>query len=101
MASLSELIAQKEALERQIRDAQSAAKANAIAKARELMSTNGLSVADVVVPAKGKQGIRAGSKVDPKYRDPESGSTWTGRGLKPKWLTRAMQGGKTIQDFAI
>jgi DNA-binding protein H-NS len=27
---------------------------------------------------------RAG--VAPKYRDPESGSTWSGRGKPPKWI---------------
>ena len=99
--SLSDLIAQKEALDRQIREAQSQAKAEAVAKVRELMSTHGLTAADLVAPARGKQGIKSGSKVAAKYRDPSSGSTWTGRGLKPKWLNAAIEGGKTLQDFAI
>jgi hypothetical protein len=34
------------------------------------------------------------------YRDPESGQTWSGRGLKPKWLAEALAGGKTLADFA-
>jgi len=25
-------------------------------------------------------------KVEPKYRDPASGKTWSGRGKKPSWL---------------
>lgn len=99
--SLSDLIAEKDALERQIREAQSAAKAEAIAKVRELMSRHGLTAADLVGVARAKQGIKPGSKVAAKYRDPVSGSTWTGRGLKPKWLSAAIESGKTIRDFAI
>ena len=99
--SLSDLIAQKDALERQIRDAQTSAKVEAISKVRELMTTHGLTAADLVAPAKTKVGAKQGAKVEPKYRDPVTGSTWTGRGLKPKWLTAAIESGKTIQDFAI
>jgi DNA-binding protein H-NS len=39
--------------------------------------------------------------VAPKYRDPASGKTWTGRGLKPKWVTEALESGKTLDDLAI
>ncbi len=99
--SLSELIAQKDALERQIQDAQSSAKAEAIAQVRELMSTHGVTAADLVAPARGKHGTKQGTKVAPKYRDPVSGATWTGRGLKPKWLTAAIESGKSAEQFLI
>jgi len=99
--SLTELLAQKDALDRQIREAQSAAKADAIARVRTLMAEHGLSSAELVAPTKAKQGIKAGSKVAPKYRDPASGATWTGRGLKPKWLAAAVAGGKNVEDFLI
>lgn len=36
-----------------------------------------------------------------KYRDPASGQTWTGRGLKPKWLAIALASGKTLADFQV
>jgi DNA-binding protein H-NS len=39
--------------------------------------------------------------VAPKYRDPETGTTWAGRGLKPRWLTAAMKSGKSVESFAI
>ncbi len=35
-----------------------------------------------------------------KYRDAD-GNTWTGRGLKPRWLTAALATGKSLQDFAV
>ncbi len=99
--SLGDLIAQKDALDRQIREAQAAVKADAIARVRSLMAEHGLTAADLVAPSKAKQGIKAGSKVAPKYRDPASGATWTGRGLKPKWLAAAIGDGKSAEDFRI
>ena len=47
---------------------------------------------------------RGGPKgpVAPKYRNPENpAETWAGRGLKPRWLTAAIKGGKKLDDFAI
>jgi DNA-binding protein H-NS len=35
-------------------------------------------------------------KVEPKYRDPVSGATWTGRGITPKWIID-----KNREDFLI
>jgi DNA-binding protein H-NS len=40
--------------------------------------------------------------VEPKYRNPGNpAETWAGRGLKPRWLTAAMKGGKKLEGFAI
>jgi DNA-binding protein H-NS len=40
--------------------------------------------------------------VAPKYRNPENpAETWAGRGLKPRWLTAALKGGKKLEDFLI
>ena len=36
----------------------------------------------------------------PKYRGPD-GRTWTGRGMKPRWLTSELNNGKTLEDFII
>lgn len=99
--SLSDLIAQKAALERQIRDAQSSAKTDAIARVRKLMAEHGLTAGDFTAKPKSTGGLRVGSKVAAKYADPITGATWTGRGLKPKWLSAAIAEGKTLGDFAI
>ena len=100
-ASLTDLIAQKDALERQIRDAQAKAKAEAVARVHQLMAEHGLTVADLVAAPSKKNGVKTGSKVAPKYRDPATGSTWTGRGLRPKWLAQALEAGKSLNDFTI
>jgi DNA-binding protein H-NS len=40
--------------------------------------------------------------VAPKYRNPDNPTeTWAGRGLKPRWLTAAIKGGKKLDDFLI
>jgi DNA-binding protein H-NS len=39
-------------------------------------------------------------KIVPKYRGPD-GETWTGRGMKPRWLTSAINEGKQPDDFLI
>lgn len=36
------------------------------------------------------------TRVPPKFYDPVSGSTWSGRGSRPKWLR-----GKRLEDYAI
>ena len=47
-----------------------------------------------------RKGPRKGMKVAPKYRGP-GGELWSGRGLKPRWLTAELKAGKKVEDFAI
>ena len=35
-----------------------------------------------------------------KYRNPETGETWSGRGRAPKWLTLAERLGRVREEFA-
>ncbi len=99
--SVSDLIRQREELERQIRDAQASIRSNAIARVRELMTEHGLTVADLVAKATLNAGASAKTKVAAKYRDPQSGLTWSGRGLRPRWLVAAINEGKSLSDFAL
>jgi DNA-binding protein H-NS len=103
---LQELLAQKAALEKQIAETQRQERAEAIAKVKALMAEYGLSAADIVGkapanPVPGRSSAAAGRKVPPKYRDPATGETWTGRGLQPNWLKSALASGKQLSDFAI
>ncbi len=46
--------------------------------------------------------LRHRVEVAPKYRNPQNPEeTWAGRGLRPKWLTAAIKGGKSADDFLI
>ena len=40
-------------------------------------------------------------RVTAKYRNPETGETWSGRGLQPKWVQAAIASGKSLSDFAL
>lgn len=39
--------------------------------------------------------------VPPKYRNPATGATWTGRGKAPRWVSEAEAQGKSRNDFLI
>lgn len=98
--TLSELLAQRTALDKQIADFQREQRAEAIAKVKALMAEYGLTLADIGSrPAAGSR--KPVTKVAAKYRNPATGDAWSGRGLKPKWLTAALAGGASITDFAI
>ena len=86
-ASYKELLKQREALEQQIKEAKQREMATAVAQVRELVAAYGLTQEDVFpVGRAGRASSNAGVKVAPKYRDPATGQTWTGRGKPPKWI---------------
>ena len=77
---------QKQALELKIQQARKEQTAAAVAQCRELIAQYDLTEADLF-GGRGRVRVAAtGSKVAPKYRDPETGATWTGRGKPPKWI---------------
>lgn len=39
--------------------------------------------------------------VPPKYRNPETGATWSGRGKPPRWVSDAESEGKSRDSFLI
>ena len=81
MTSYTDLLAQKAELDAQIAAAQAEAKAKAVTEARALIQEHGLIAADVFPQGKAKGSVGA-----PKYRDPATGATWTGRGKPPNWI---------------
>ncbi|PPE68443.1 H-NS histone family protein [Caldimonas thermodepolymerans] len=101
MATYQELLAQKAELEKQIENARKQEIADAIAQIRSLMAQYGLTLADLGSKVGGKSSSTKGSKVAPKYRNKETGETWTGRGRQPKWVEQALASGKTLEDLAI
>lgn len=96
MTTVAQLIAQKEALEAQIAAARKAENAEAIAKVKALVAEHGLTAQDIFGGAKRGPKASGATKVAPKYKDPATGQTWTGRGKAPKWID-----GKDRAQFAI
>lgn len=94
MATLAELIAQKEALEEQIKQRRQTELKEAIAQVKTIIESYGLTVNDLFGKAKATR--KSSGTVAAKYRDPQTGATWSGRGHSPKWLK-----GKNAADFLI
>jgi DNA-binding protein H-NS len=97
MATYKELITQKEALEAQLAEARASEVAAVIAQIHSLMADYGLTVEDVAPKRRRGRpvGSHAASPLPPKYRDPKTGKTWSGRGRMPAWL------GKRPERFLI
>jgi DNA-binding protein H-NS len=99
--SIAELLAQKAAIEKQIADAQRGARVDAINQVRALMSQYGLSLADLGTRSAAAPRASGTKKVAAKYRNAATGESWSGRGLKPKWLNAALASGRSLADFAL
>jgi DNA-binding protein H-NS len=48
-----------------------------------------------------KTAAKSAKQVAPKYRHPDSGETWTGRGKPPRWLVAAEGAGASREQFLI
>lgn len=84
MPSYKELLEQRALLEQQIKQAHTLENADAIEKVKALVSDFGLTADDIF--GAGKTRAKAVAKVAPKFRNPLTGDTWTGRGKPPKWI---------------
>ena len=77
----------------------------AIVAIKELIKTHDLSASELGLSGKGSVAKRStGDKrnvVAPKYQDPDSGKTWTGRGKSPAWLSAQLAAGRGKQEFLI
>ena len=103
MSDLQSLLKARYELQVQITALQTAEKASAVAKIRELMTSYGLTAADLVKGSTRFPTASNGSgvKVAAKYRDLSTGQVWAGRGLKPKWLQAHISGGRRIEEFIV
>jgi len=85
---IQDLLKQKADLEAQIEALKKEHQADAIKQVKDLIAAHDLT-ADQIFGKKVKQEKPAGI---PKYTDPATGKTWTGRGRQPNWFkTNDMQ----------
>jgi len=115
-------IAKLQAKAKAIETASNSKKIKAVQKVRQLMDKLGVTVEDLggsvpaaragaakgkgraaKKPAAKKPGRKSGASgpVPIRYRDPETGNTWTGRGKPPVWLAERMRAGKTKEEYLI
>ena len=97
MATYVEIQAQIQELTRQAAELQRSERADGIAQVRALMDQFGLTVEDLQAgPARRKTG-----SVAAKFRNPQTGKTWSGRGRTPTWLSDAEAAGQGRDQFLI
>jgi DNA-binding protein H-NS len=83
--SLVDLIAQKQALEDQIAQTIKTERVQAVETVKTLMEQFSITAKELPKV----KAVKATKKVAPKYKDPASDKTWSGRGIKPKWFDEA------------
>jgi DNA-binding protein H-NS len=80
----------------------------AVADAQAIINSFNLKASDLVFISdkdkaeKSAKSVSAKStkKAEIKYRD-NNGNGWSGRGLKPRWLTAELESGKSLSDFLV
>lgn len=100
MATYRTLLAQKAALDKKIAQARKREIAAVVKQINALIEQYGLTPQELRFPKRStasgevaptkpvarKKAKPATSSVAPKYRNPETGDTWSGRGRAPKWI---------------
>lgn len=83
MQSLNDLLKQREELEQKINEVRKRESADALSKVKALVKEFDFQANEIFGSGKA---ATAGRKVAPKYRNPNTGETWTGRGKAPLWI---------------
>lgn len=94
--SLVELEERRAELDKQIKERKQLERKAALEEISSIAARYDISLQDLAKHYRGFLQIQHKRAVSPKYRDPLTGSTWSGRGRKPLWLK-----GKDPADFRI
>lgn len=99
MTTYADLQAQIKELQAQAEAARKAEFTAAIAEITSRMAELGITTADLTGSVAKTR--RSTGAVAAKYRDPQSGKTWSGRGRAPAWLVEAEGQGRSRQEFSV
>jgi DNA-binding protein H-NS len=88
MATYKQLTAQLEKLHKEVAVAREKEIEQAIADIKEKVAEYGITAEELGFTSKRPAGRKAGPAAVsvPKYRNPKTGETWSGRGRAPGWL---------------
>ncbi|WP_431825517.1 H-NS family nucleoid-associated regulatory protein [Burkholderia sp. F1] len=97
MSTYAELKAKLQALSRETEEARQREFGTALSMVRDAVQTYGISP-EQINPAwrRTSDTDRRKGPITPKYRNPATGETWSGRGRTPKWMT-----GQSRAEFLI
>ncbi len=97
--SEQELTAMIQDAEKALQKKKDAQKKAVIQQIESLAASIGVKV---IIEDERKSSPRKGSRVPPKYRNPENSmQTWSGRGVMPKWMQTLIDEGQKKSDFLI
>ncbi|MEN8517874.1 H-NS histone family protein [Burkholderia sp. RS02] len=82
MSTYQTLLAQRAVLEAEIENAKAAARQTVLAEVKRMVVEFDLSAREIF----GGNKARKHQSTRARYRDPESGATWSGRGRPPAWI---------------
>lgn len=108
--AIKKQIARLEAQAKALESARDSKKARSVERVKALMKKLGVSAQDLAavnpraksaVKGRRRAAPKATSAVAPKYRDPDTGATWTGRGRPPVWLAQKLAQNRTKDEFLI
>ncbi len=94
MATYKDLQSQIEKLQKQADQAREKEISAVVAQIRGMMNDYGIQASDLGISSRRKR--KSGTPAAPKFQNPQTGETWTGRGRAPKWIE-----GKDRAKFAI
>ncbi|OAE56609.1 H-NS histone family protein [Achromobacter mucicolens] len=111
-SALAKINAQIQALQRRAENLRLNGRAAALQKIIRQMRDFQISPEDIQAEYAQKKSVRRQRKtaqgkgdsrsvVAPKYRHPESGDTWSGRGRAPRWLVAAERAGVSREQFLV
>lgn len=120
---LPQLLEQRAAIEAEINALQSTERSAALAQIRSIVAQHGISAHDLLSatayalpptrqrrngadhPVDGPRALQkhplTGVKAPIKYRNRKTGDTWSGRGLRPRWLQAELAAGRSLEQFAV
>ena len=112
--TLLQLREQISKLEAQAEKLKASERADVIARIKKAIPVYDITAKDLGLSTKGKRGSKAkatkaakpGKRTSKKsvstvkYKN-ETGQTWGGRGPRPAWLRKAIEGGATLESFAV
>jgi DNA-binding protein H-NS len=85
MSNYEDLVKQRELLDRQIKEVWQRDKQEAIDKIKILIDQHQITAQELFTK-RASGSSQANKKVAAKYRNPQTGETWTGRGKTPAWI---------------
>lgn len=96
--SVEELRADHAALEAQLREREAEEKKSVLDEILKVSKSYRISLEDIITHFGGLPSRRKGTPAKPKYRDPVTGTLWSGRGKEPLWIRGKDRAFFSIED---